>query len=267
MANLINNITGLNTIEQLSEKKTIIHNIHPMSKIICTIAFIICTVSFHKYNVSGLVSLILYPVILIALSEIPIKTLFVRICVALPFSIFASISNIIFDRDVAISIGTIGISYGMISSLSIIIKTAFSVIAVLILVSTTTITDLSYQLVKLKVPSILILQITLTYRYFNVLAEESLVMFNSYILRSPNQKGIRLNHMGTFIGQLLLRSIERAEVIYYAMKCRGFNGMIFNVTNIPFHKKDGIYIIIIFTFIFIVRVFNISTFIGGVFIG
>jgi cobalt/nickel transport system permease protein len=58
-----------------------------------------------------------------------------------------------------------------------------------------------------------------------VLIEEAGTMYDSYILRSPDSRGIRMSDMGTFIGILLLHSIDRAERVYAAMKCRGFSGV------------------------------------------
>ncbi len=46
----------------------------------------------------------------------------------------------------------------------------------------------------------------------------------AYKLRAPGQKGIHVSAWGSFLGQLLLRSMDRAEEIYTAMKMRGFNG-------------------------------------------
>jgi cobalt/nickel transport system permease protein len=113
---------------------------------------------------------------------------------------------------------------GMISFLSIMIKTVLSVWAVLLLVSTTGVADLSRQLSAIGVPNIMVLQFVMTYRYLSVLIKEARTMFASYILRSNGAKGIHMRDMGTFLGVLLLHSIDRADRVYSAMKCRGFSG-------------------------------------------
>ena len=43
-------------------------------------------------------------------------------------------------------------------------------------------------------------------------------------LRSVKQTGLELRHVGSLIGQLLLRSVDSAERVYAAMQCRGFDG-------------------------------------------
>jgi cobalt/nickel transport system permease protein len=50
-------------------------------------------------------------------------------------------------------------------------------------------------------------------------------MVKAYHLRSVKPKGIQMKDMGSFVGQLLLRSISKAERVYQAMKLRGFDGV------------------------------------------
>ena len=57
--------------------------------------------------------------------------------IALPFVLFAGISNLIINRETAFFIGRIAITYGLISFVVLIIRTMFSVWALLILIATT----------------------------------------------------------------------------------------------------------------------------------
>ena len=49
-------------------------------------------------------------------------------------------------------------------------------------------------------------------------------MSEAYHLRAPGQKGIHISAWGSFLGQLLLRSMDRAEDLYESMLLRGFRG-------------------------------------------
>ena len=49
-------------------------------------------------------------------------------------------------------------------------------------------------------------------------------MSEAYSLRAPGQKGIHISAWGSFLGQLLLRSMDRAEALYHSMLLRGFRG-------------------------------------------
>ena len=162
MANISDSMSTINSLEEMADGQTIIHRLHPMVKLVITLLYIVLVVSFNPYNLTGLVFFAFYPVILMALAEIPYKPLLTRLLVALPFALFAGISNIIFDRDLLFLVGTVPVTTGVISFLSIMIKTVFTVMAVLILIATTSLPQISYQLLSIKVPKLIVEQIMLT---------------------------------------------------------------------------------------------------------
>ncbi len=49
--------------------------------------------------------------------------------------------------------------------------------------------DLSDQLVRLKVPPVMVSVLTMTYRYISTLLDEASSMSAAYALRSPNARG------------------------------------------------------------------------------
>lgn len=254
-----NKIYELYALEQLADGDTFIHKIHPAVKLFVTVFFIIMVVSFDRYMLARLVPYVFYPTLLMALSETPYKALFKRFLLALPFCLFAGISNLIFDRNIAFNAYNLTVSYGAISFFTIILKTYLCVMVVLLLVSTTPFVQLTAELRRFKVPSIFVLMFEMTYRYIGVLIDEAYSMYTAYFLRSTNTGGIAMKDMGSFVGQLLLRSFERAERIYESMKCRGYaNAMIAqNKRNLT--QKDILFLLIT-CFLFIVfRVININT--------
>jgi cobalt/nickel transport system permease protein len=188
-----------------------------------------------------------------------------RLLIALPFSFFAGLSNPFFDRDLAFFLFGIHISWGMLSFLSILIKTVLTVTAVLILIATTPMDKLARQLIQIKVPKIFVMQIMLTYRYLGLLITEAGNMLTAYHLRSSRQKGIRLEHVGAFMGQLLLRSFDRAEKVYVAMKLRGFNGEYHFALSEKMRFGDYLYGLALCTAFLLLRWFNTSVIIGSFF--
>ena len=217
-------IQTLSSMEDLAAKDSAIHRIHANVKILMTFAYLVAVLSFHRYDLAGLMPYFLYPALIIPLADIPFREILKRVLVALPFSLFAGISNLIFDRQVIAHLGSIPITYGFISFWSLMIKTLLCVAAVLILVATTNSFTLFAQLRSFKIPKIFVLTIMMTYRYIFVLLQEAGNMMKAYALRAPDEKGIKMKDMGSFVGQLLLRCIDRSEQVYAAMQCRGFNG-------------------------------------------
>jgi cobalt/nickel transport system permease protein len=111
---------------------------------------------------------------------------------------------------------------------------------------------------RLRLPDIFIVMFELTYRYTAVLLNEAYSMSIAYSLRSPNRKGIEMRDMGYFSGQLLIRSFERAERVYNAMKCRGYA-----LQNIPQKKetpalKDFIFLFTVCLLCAIFRLIDIN---------
>ena len=263
MSKLITALNNLTTLEELSEKETTIHDLHPMAKMFTTLVYLVVVISFDKYNLSGLIPFVIYPVLMMTMAEIPYKPLLSRILIALPFSFFAALSNIFFEKTVALQVFNVLITYGMISFTSIIFKTILTVMAVLLLVSTTPVTKVARELIRIRVPKIFVIQMMLTYRYISVLIEETGNMITAYHMRSPKQKGIQMAHMGTFAGQLLLRSFDRADRIYYAMKCRGFDGEYRFAGSNKIEAVDWSYMFILTGLFMGMRFINMSVILGG----
>jgi len=217
------------SLEELAKKHTPVHALHPAAKLIVTLVFSICVISSGRCDVAGLTVYFFYPAILIALGELPPGGVLKRTLPALPFVLFAGISNILFERALA----PVGVSYGVLSCLVLLEKALLTVSALVILTATTPFRALLAQLQKANVPRILTTTVMLCFRYLSLLAEEAGSMARAYHLRSVRQTGLEMKHVGTFIGQLLLRSMDRAERVYAAMQCRGFDGTFPAIQSAP----------------------------------
>ena len=254
---------GFHRLDSLARGNTAIHKMDPMTKTITTLIYVVIVVSFGKYDLSGLMPFVFYPVILMVISETPLKPLLTRMAIALPFCIFAGAANLIFDKETAFFIGSTSVSFGMISFFSIILKTILTVTAVLILAATTPMAQISKQFVRLKVPSLIVLLFSMIYRYINTALEETIGMYTAYRLRAPGEKAVKMKDMGAFTGQLFLRSADRSERIYAAMKCRGFSGDYDHIRSGIVPAGEWLYIFILTASLLVLRFFNVSIFIGG----
>lgn len=244
MADMHSKLNEIYSLEQLSGKKTVIHNINPMVKIIVTVVYIVCLMTNNQYSLFSLSPFFFYPIVVTALAEVPYSVFLKRVLVALPFVLFAGISNIIFNREKIILFSTVVVTAGVLSFTTLIIRTVLSVWAVLLLIATTKFTDLTKQLIKIHVPVFLVNLIEMIYRYIGVLIEEASTMITAYRLRNPGYKWPHIKHMGSFVGHLFLRSFDRAQRVYDAMKCRGYG----EKQNIRFNYSikipDVIYLVI-----------------------
>jgi cobalt/nickel transport system permease protein len=243
MADIRSKINEIYSLESLSEQNTFIHRIHPLAKILVTVVYIVCVAIHGRYELFSLTPFLFYPMIIISLAEIPYKFIFKRTLIALPFVMFAGLSNIIFDESVYM-VGNIKLSGGLISCFAILMRTFLCVSAVLMLIATTRFDSITKQLKRMHIPTLFLCLIEMIYRYINVLAEEAETMLVAYRLRNTGKKWIAIKDMGTFLGHLFFKSIDRSERIYSAMKCRGYSRKFLIPEATSMKAGDYIYIII-----------------------
>ena len=131
--------------------------------------------------------------------------------------------NLFFDRAPVLDLGLVVLSGGWVSLLTLLIKGMFSFLAVYLLIATTGIEAVCTALRQLHVPRVLVTTILLTYRYIVLLLQEANRISTAYALRAPGQKGIHFRAWGSLLGQLLLRSMDRAQLVYESMLLRGYH--------------------------------------------
>lgn len=260
--NFIESIYNLKNVDDMSNKKSIIHKLNPVVKILITIFYIITVISFDKYEIMAFLPLVLFIITTVYLGNINFKSLWKISLIGLPLLLGIGIFNLIFQRNIVTYMGIIPITGGMISFTSLILKGLLTISSGILLISSTGIEGLSRGLRFLKVPKVFTNQLVFTYRYIFVLIETIGEVYNSYMLRSPNEKGVSLKFCGSMLGQILLRSFERAEFIYNAMVMRGFTGEYVTLENEKIKKGDLIYFVSWILFFVVVKFINIPLFIG-----
>ena len=250
-------------MDELAARSSPIHALHPAAKLIATIAYILVTLSFDKYDLSGLVPMLLWPVLLFQLSGIEIRSCFYKLRIVLPLVMAVGLFNPFFDKAVLLRLGPLAVSGGLVSMLTLMLKGLFCLMASFLLMATTPIDNLCAALRQLHVPKMLVTLLLLTYRYVGVMTEELAIMTEAYHLRAPGQKGIHISAWGSFLGQLLLRSMDRAQELYSSMLLRGYHQH-FHYTDIkPFRLRDALYSIGCVLVFLLLRSFRIAQLLGG----
>ncbi|MCX6909024.1 MAG: hypothetical protein NTY01_13420, partial [Verrucomicrobia bacterium] len=96
-------------------------------------------------------------------------------------------------------------------------------LTMILLSNTTSFADILRVLQRLRVPSLLVTTMALMYRYLFVLADEVGRMGRARASRTfAAQRSAAWWSQADIIGQLFIRSTERAERIYAAMCARGW---------------------------------------------
>lgn len=250
-------------MSDLAAKGSPVHRLPPLSKLLVTLMYIGITVSFGKYDGIQLFAMVLFPLIGYQASGIPMRTCFYKMRVVLPFVCAVGIFNPFIDRQTIMTIGGFAISGGAVSMLTLMMKGVFCLTASFLLIATTTIEEICFALRQLGLPKMLTSLLMLTYRYIGLLLSEAATMTDAYHLRAPKQKGIRFSAWGSFLGQLILRSIDKAESVYAAMTLRGFCGEFYYAKGNPTSAASWIFVLACGLMFAAFRVYNVPAILGS----
>lgn len=261
--NIERSIHDLREMDTLASGDSPIHRVSAGAKLLVTVVYILTVVSFDKFRLSGLLFMVFYPVVLFAVSGISMSTCFYKLRFILPLVCAVGIFNPILDRTPAFAIGSFVVTTGMISMLTLLMKGVFCLMASFLLMATTRIEALCGALRRIHVPPMLVTLLLLTYRYAAVLAEEANVMTQAYSLRAPGQKGIHYSAWGSFLGQLLLRSMDRAEELYSSMLLRGYHGEFYYAQERGSTFKDVLYAVLWCAVFIAARCVNLTQLMGA----
>ena len=216
-------IYEIHRMDTLASRDQWVNRLHPLVKFIVTVGYIAVVVSFQKYDVIGLTGMVIYPIAGFMLSELSFWDSIKRLRLVLPLICFLGVLNPFLDKNQVLIAG-VQFSAGVLSMITLILKGVFSVLASYLLIGTTSIDKLCYAFRMLRLPKAMVTQFMLTYRYITVLLEEAERITQAYALRAPKQKGIHFKVWGSLTGQLLLRSMDRANTVYESMLLRGYGG-------------------------------------------
>ncbi len=210
-------------LDLLATQASAIHRLDARTKVIVTLAFVVCVMSFGRYAVAPLFPFFAFPVLVAAWARLPLALLVRKIAMVIPIAFLIALPNPFFDREVLLQVGGVGISGGWISFVSILLRALLAAAAAIVLVAVTGFPAICGALERLGMPIVLAIQLSLLYRYLAVLGEEAMRMTTARELRGGGRPlSIRL--YGVLMGRLLMRTWGRAERIHRAMCARGFVG-------------------------------------------
>jgi len=113
------------------------------------------------------------------------------------------------------------------------------------LLATMPLVQLGHALVHLHVPAKLVRVFLLFLRYFSVLEGEYSRLRLAMKVRGfrPRTNRHTYRTLAWLVGMLLVRSLERAERVYAAMKCRGYRGEFYLPHHFSFRWRDAVFVL------------------------
>jgi cobalt/nickel transport system permease protein len=197
-------------LDRYSRLESPIHNLPAIVKLLAALSIIVVTVSFPFR--SYLAFLVILGILVIAgmLSRIPWRFLIGRLLMLEPFALGIAAMSL-FQHD------------GLPLFLGILVKSTLCLVTMILMSNTTPFSRLLAALRALRIPSLLITILALAYRYLFVLIDEGERLQRARSSRTfANNRAGRWMTLASLVGQLFVRSTERAERIYDAMMSRGW---------------------------------------------
>lgn len=252
----------IDAFQELWRRDQWMNALHPLAKLLSSIVYVAVTASFHKYDVVGIAVMGIYPLFALIAGELSLLDGLYRMRLVLPLVLAVGILNPFFDRTVLFYAGSLAITGGMVSMLTLLIRGFYTVLAVYILAATTPLEEICYALRCLHVPKSLVLVVLLIGRYLYLLGSEASRITTAYHLRAPRQRGIHYRAWGTLVGQWLMRSMDKAQTVYESMSLRGFQGD-FSMKKRRLRAGDLLYPAVWIGIFFLLRFTNLIEIIGN----
>ena len=198
----------------------------PLAVTLVTLLYLVALLSVPMTSVATLLWFGVYPIVASQILPGGYTGILRRSLFILPFIILVGIFNPFFDRTPAFSVDGIIVTRGWLMFFSILFRGLWAVQAVFVMTVAIGFTGFCRGLQKLGVPKFLTTQLMMVYRYLMVLLEEALRMRRARESRGFGRKSMPLKMWGIMIGELFVRSIDRARNVHSAMLSRGFDGEI-----------------------------------------
>jgi cobalt/nickel transport system permease protein len=208
-----------------------IHRLDARLKLVLTFCFAVVAVSTPAQAYEAFTAYAVFVLVILLLSRVPLLYFFKRLAVILPFvgvvAIFIPF----------LPVGGVGGGYnlgwggwtvshsGLAVFLNVLAKSLLGASAVILLTSTTPFSGLLNGLAQLRAPRVVILIVSFAYRYLFVFVDEAQRMVRARDSRCYTGRWVwQAVTVGRMIGTLFLRSYERGERVYLAMRARGYEG-------------------------------------------
>lgn len=152
-------------LDQWALQDTVIHRLDARAKVLATLAFVVTVASFDRYTVAALLPFALFPTVLAVLGKLPTGQVAKNVALAIPFALVIGLVNPLFDRQVVFQLGSLSVSGGWLSCVSIVVRAVLTLGAALVLVGVTGLLAVCAALERLGMPRVFAAQIQVLYRY------------------------------------------------------------------------------------------------------
>lgn len=203
---------GARGVEAVAAGDSPVHRLDPRVKIIGLILVAVIAASTPQGAWAALLAYVAVVAVLVAVARLPLQHTLRRMLIEVPF-LLAALALAVFAADGGVRGGTLAL------------KLTASVLAMILLSSTTPFPRLLHGFEALRAPRLIVMIVSFMWRYLHVLGEEWHRMRIARQARGYRARWLwQERSLGPVIATLFLRSLQRGERVYLAMASRGFQG-------------------------------------------
>jgi len=239
--------------EPLAYGDSIIHQLDPDTKIISTVILSFAAALSDNFLVLSIYFLI--SIILVVMAQLKFKEVMKRLKPVFWFLLMIwVILPVTFKGEILYRAYSLSITKpGVMLCSKITLKSITILIIFTALLATMTVAALGQGLHRLHVPDKMVFLLLMTYRYISVIEEEYKRLLRAAKFRGF-KPGTNLHSYRTYAylaGMLFVRASCRAQRVYQAMICRGFNGKFNTLDTFSSDKKTN------FIFVSVISAFTL----------
>ncbi len=230
--------------EPFAAGASLAHRLDPRGKIVVAALFavLIAVAKTYVVAVGGLALAFLY----LALARLPVKQVMVRLLLVNSFIFFLwLVLPLTYPGEALWRFGPLTASrQGLVYAGLITLKSNAIIIALMALVATAPVVTLGRAMHHLKLPDKLCHLLLFTYRYIYVFEQEYRRLVQAMKIRGfrPRTNLHTYRSYAYLAAMLLVRSFDRADRVFAAMRCRGFAGTFYSLKTFAWHRRDGIFL-------------------------
>ena len=225
---------------------SIIHRIDPRVKIVFgAVASVLIAVS-HRFP--PLIAAFTASVLIVLLAHLDLKEVGKRLLVVFGFLLLLwLVLPLTFEGYPTARIGPLTVNYpGVVLAAQITLKSTSILLLLIALITTMNFATLGHALDRLRIPGKMVHLLLMTYRYIFVIEQEYQRLWRAVKIRGfrPTTNIHTYKTYAYLVGMLFIRASERADQVYRAMRCRGFKGRFYCLSDFPSHPRNWIFSIL-----------------------
>lgn len=230
--------------ERFATGESLIHRLDPIVRILAAVFLSIAAALCDNLYLAGMY--LFMSLCLIFLAQLKPVLVFARVKPVFWFLIMIWILiPLTFDKQSAFMAFGIKLSMpGLLLCGKISIKSITIVLVFTALIATMTVATLGHGLHRLKVPDKMVFLLLMSYRYISVIENEYKRLLRAAKFRGF-KPGTNLHSYKTFAylaGMLFVRASLRANRVYKAMQCRGFNQKFYTLDVYPRTRSNWVFL-------------------------